>query len=141
MINKKERMRKKIMKANNVKRVLTTILAATLAATSVTACGSGSSNISAEAAGNSNDNANAASLAALQAIAGFIKLTIVCSSAESVWLLYLVNKSLKKYVPIIFLTQFSAFTVIQGATSDASIFLVIGVFFSSHFICNNFCLS
>lgn len=60
MINKKERMRKKIMKANNVKRVLTTILAATLAATSVTACGSGSSNISAEAAGNSNDNANAA---------------------------------------------------------------------------------
>jgi polar amino acid transport system substrate-binding protein len=60
MINKKERVRKKIMKANNVKRVLTTILAATLAATSVTACGSGSSNISAEAAGNSNDNANAA---------------------------------------------------------------------------------
>ena len=60
MINRKERMRKKIMKANNVKRVLTTILAATLAATSVTACGSGSSNISAEAAGNSNDNANAA---------------------------------------------------------------------------------
>lgn len=60
MINRKERMRKKIMKANNVKRVLTTILTATLAATSVTACGSGSSNISAEAAGNSNDNANAA---------------------------------------------------------------------------------
>lgn len=53
-------MRKKIMKANNVKRVLTTILAATLAATSVTACGSGSSNTSADAAGNSNDNANAA---------------------------------------------------------------------------------
>lgn len=52
MINKKERMRKKIMKANNVKRVLTTILAATLAATSVTACGSGSSNTSADAAGN-----------------------------------------------------------------------------------------
>lgn len=60
MINRKERMRKKIMKANNVKRVLTTILAATLAATSVTACGSGSSNTSADAAGNSNDNANAA---------------------------------------------------------------------------------
>jgi polar amino acid transport system substrate-binding protein len=60
MINKKERMRKKIMKANIVKRVLTTILAATLAATSVTACGSGSSNTSADAAGNSNDNANEA---------------------------------------------------------------------------------
>lgn len=60
MINRKERMRKKIMKANNVKRVLTTILAATLAATSVTACGSGSSNTSADVAGNSNDNANAA---------------------------------------------------------------------------------
>lgn len=60
MINRKERMRKKIMKANNVKRVLTTILAATSVATSVTACGSGSSNISAEAAGNSNDNANEA---------------------------------------------------------------------------------
>lgn len=59
MINRKERMRKKIMKANNVKRVLTTILAATLAATSVTACGSGSSNTSADVAGNSNDNANA----------------------------------------------------------------------------------
>ena len=59
-IIKPRKNEEKIMKANNVKRVLTTILAATLVTTSLAACGSGNSASTSDTTGSDN-NTNAAS--------------------------------------------------------------------------------